>query len=480
MKKYSLIGGIGLLIVVLWAMVFFFTKKDMPFTLPFLNTTTNSLLDYLPDTTDQVMFLEVNSWSKSFIMQSNEQIDPTTLSSTLDTLEHIAVAQATNEQGENFAAVFLQWNESFSIDQVQAIGLLYLDTWFESKEIAPQLWIYADTSSMTYFTTLQTPLSKRKEIQQILRERKAKDASILFYSRPTIANDGWMLTNAFANKLQYSVLYGNPSRWNSKWSFVLQFSGTSFQLPEQIFSPHYDTLIHASTLLYLESKHLLSSFGFDANQFALAFPLLLKQVIPSIDSLLSTKQVASLYNALDNNLGVFLDIDNNPFGMGIHLVFNTADSYDILTTLAPARRALATWFLWSSQQLSEQKTENLRSLQMQLPNILSGMDSSTTSWMDTWPSLSLITLSKSEKHTILSLLAPKTIEDSNTRALQFWSDSLLSFRIDQGAIQQEWLALNPYLANLVAQSALLGSWVILGDIRIDEKNQQLVLNFETK
>gem|GEM_PF-6623735 len=115
-----------------------------------------------------------------------------------------------------YSVLLLAGNEKFSIDQVQALGLLYFDTGYESKQIEDNMRLYGDKASVAYYSSIPAPLSNEKEIQTVLKQANEQKASVLFFSKPgeQLGNDP--LTLAFAKKLQYTALYGTPSINKSK------------------------------------------------------------------------------------------------------------------------------------------------------------------------------------------------------------------------------------------------------------------------
>ena len=79
----------------------------------------------------------------------------------------------------------------------------------------------------------------------------------------------------------------------------------------------------------------MSTFGVDASQFGFAVPLLLEQTAPGIGALVSAEQWKSLYTALDNHLGIVVNLTPSAFGIGIQLIMKDPEVYTTLIALAP-------------------------------------------------------------------------------------------------------------------------------------------------
>ena len=477
MKKYSLIWIAWLCIIALGALVWIYANPST--NIPFFQSTPPSLLRYLPSSVDQVMMIDITPETKEFLRNSNQWFDEASFTAVLDTLTNIVIAQAPRWADDVYSALLLGGNEQFSIDQVQALGLLYFDTGYESKQIENNLWLYGDKDSVAYFSAITTPLTDMPEVQTVVKQAKNQQASVLFFSKPwsQIGNDP--LTLAFAKKLQYTALYGTPSITSSKGTMVLQFSGTNFTNSDQVFTPQYTDKLTDHTVLYLEGKNLLSTFWLTDTQFSLWFPLLLGQSIPWVENLLSADQISALYQALNKQLGIILNVTENTFWLWLHLRLWSPQAYEGLLSLQPAWRTLASTFMWSGN-IREENTPDSWTLSIDLP----------TPWMTTWSTISgeeiapwfslpLITIAKNATSTTLSLLPSQNDGTQITNDLAYNSDSLMTFRYDANPIMQmAWV--NPIIGNLVGQMEMLWTGAILGQLHIDSDAQQLVVSFETK
>jgi len=476
MKKYSLIWLIWLCVIALWAWAWLYRNPST--SLPFLQKAPQSLLRYLPNTVDQVMKIDINPETINFIRNSNQGFDEQSFTNVLESLTSIVIAQAPKWADDVYSVLLLAGNEKFSIDQVQALGLLYFDTGYESKQIEDNMRLYGDKASVAYYSSIPAPLSNEKEIQTVLKQANEQKASVLFFSKPgeQLGNDP--LTLAFAKKLQYTALYGTPSINKSKWTMVLQFSGTNFNESGEIFTPQHTDKLTDNTVVYLEGKNILSTFWLTDTQFSLWFPLLLGQSLPWIDKLLSVNQISDLYEALNKQLGIILNVTENTFGIWLHLRFWTAKAYDSLLTLQPARRSLASSFMWSGN-IHEENTENSWTLSIDLPNQWTSTGNDTGDAEDSSFSLPLITLERNANNTTLSIL-PSTSEGTSIKNdLKYESNSLVTFRYDPNPLMQmAWV--NPLIGNFVGQMEMLWTWVILWELHIDNASQQVVISFETK
>lgn len=475
MKKYSLIWLIGLLLIAIWAWVRFYWNSTTG--LPFFQNTSPSLLRYLPNTVDQVMKIDITPETIAFLRNSNQWVDEQSLTSVLESLTSIVIAQAPKWTEEVYSVLLLAGNEKFSIDQVQALWLLYFDTWYESKQIENNLRLYGDKESVTYYTSITNPLSNEKEVQQVMKQAAEANASVLFFSKPWSQLGDDPLALAFAKKLQYTALYGTPSITHSKWVMVLQFTGTNFTESSEIFTPQYTDKLTSNTVIYLEWKNLLSTFWVSDTQFSLWFPLLLWQSLPGVEELLSAEQISNLYEALNKQLGIILDATESTFGLWIHLRFWTEKAYDSLLALQPAWRSLASSFMWSGN-IREENSDTNWTLSIDIPSpSMSGEETEQIPWF----SLPLITIEKNTNSTTLSIL-PSMSENPWTTLkndLMYTSNSLITFRYDANPLlQMAWV--NPLIGNVVWQMEMLWTWAVLGELHIDQPTQQLIVTFETK
>lgn len=421
------------------------------------------------------MKIDITPETIAFLKDSNQWFDEESFTTVLESLTNIVIAQAPRWDDDVYSILLLAGNEKFSIDQVQALWLLYFDTGYESKEVANNLRLYGDKDSVDYFSTVTSPLTDTKEVKEVLQQAKNKQASVLFYSKPGTQLGNDPLTLAFARKLQYTALYWNPSVANSKWTLVLQFTWTNFTKSDEVFTPlHYDKLT-SNTVLYLEGKNLLSTFWLTDTQFSLWFPLLLGQTIPGIENLLSANQVSALYESINKQIGIILNVTENTFWLWLHLRFWTPQAYDSLLWLQPAWRSLASAFMWSGN-VREEDTPDSRTLSIDLPNPSAG-----ESGEDTVPtfSLPLVTIEKNSTSTTLSLLPSDTDWTTIKNDLIYQADSLMTFRYDANPIMQM-AGVNPIIGNFVGQMEVLWTWAILGQLNIDAQQQQLVVTFETR
>lgn len=473
MKKYSLIGIIGLLIIGIGAGIWYILQS--PQWLWLFQSTPSSLFSHLPTTVDQAMNIDITPETKSFLLQTNQWFDPQTFSSVLDSITAITIAQAPKWTDDVYSVIILQGNEQFSIDQVQALWLLYFDTWYESKQIQPSIWLYGDHDSVAYFSTATTSLTTEKDVQYVLREAKQQQASVIFFSKPSTQIGADPLTMAFAQKLQYTALYWSPSTSQSKGTFVLQFSGTNFTTSDEIFTPHHQDRISDQTLLYVEWKQLLSTFGVTQTQFELWFPLLLTQALPGVDNLLSSQQITDLYSAFNKHVWIILDVTENTFWLGLHLRMDSPKTYDSLVSLQPIWRSLASAFIWSGN-VYEQNDTNSWSLNIDLN---AGSWNVTTWSQDNWISLPLLTIAKDTKNTTLSILPSLLPQQAISDDLMYDAWSFLTVRYDPNPLIKM-AGVNPVIGNFITQMEMLWTGAILWHVRIDAEQQQLVATFATK
>lgn len=480
MKKYSLIWIVWLFALILCALGWFYLNKSE--TTHFFQWSP-SLFRFLPSDVDQVLMIDITPDIKEFLRQSNEGFDEASFTAVLESLTQIVIAQAPKWADDVYSAILLAGNEKFSIDQVQALWLLYFDTWYESKQLSENIWLYGDKESISYFSLASNTLSENKEVKQVLEEKKNKQASVFFFSKPWSQLNNDPLTLAFAKKLQYTALYGSPNKTQSKWTMVLQFSWTNFGRAGESFTPQYANQITNNTVLYLEGKTLLQTFWVTDTQFSLGFPLLLAQTLPWIENLLSSNQVSALYDALNKQVSILLQVTDSMFGVGLHLHMATPLAYESLLALQPARRSLASSFVWS-WNMREESNADSRSLSIDHPTPGGDPLDSMASGDQVMPapttvSTPLITITKNATSTTLSLLPGESDGSQTESDLVYSSDSLVAFRYDANPIMQM-AGINPVLGNLVGQMDILWTWAVVGQLNIDSDKQQLILTFETK
>ncbi len=474
MKKYSLIGILWLLIIGFWIRWRWNKSNYWTYTWTMFTKQATSLLSYLPDNVDQVMHVKITPETEQFLVQTNEWIDPTEFLNVLKTIEEVAVAQAPQWTDSVYSAILIKWKENFTIDSVTKIGLIYLDTWYVSQEIAQWVRLYGDALSVDNFANVMTPLTTKPEIKDILATAQKQQASVLFYSTPwsQLWNDPLAL--AFAQKLQYTALYGTPSLEASKWTFVLQFTGTNFTRSDTVFDPVHDDAMSDKTVLYIEWKELLSAFGVSESQFSLAFPLLLGQTTNGAWNLLSSEQIATLYTALNKNIGILMDTTDSAIWFGLSLHFGDEKLYDSLISLQPLLRALITPLSWSGQ-ITEQRDETNWTLSVDLDPVLLSW-ATNNSWSFSLP---LLSLNKENWNTSLSILPSLTPAPKSQQQTLISSDTLLSFRYNPSALTENvWN--NPFLTNFIDQVSLFWTGVMLWNVVLDSKKQQLITTFETK
>jgi hypothetical protein len=425
------------------------------------------------------MKIDITPETIAFLRNSNQWFDEASFSAVLETLTSIVIAQAPRWAEEVYSVLLLEGNEQFSIDQVQALWLLYFDTGYESRQIENNLWLYGDSASVAYFSTPTVPLSDLPEIQTVLRNAEQKQASVLFFSKPGTQLGTDPLTLAFAKKLQYTALYGTPSIDKSVGSMVLQFTWTNFTNSDSIFTPQYTDNLTQNTILYLEGKNLLSTFWLTDTQFSLWFPLLLGQAVPWVDTLLSADQISALYEAFNKQLGIILNVTESTLGVGLHLRLWSPGAYESLLALQPMRRMLATWFMWS-WSVTESDTPDSRTLSIDLPTS-GGAEEALTTGEDMLASFSLplITIAKDTASTTLSILPTETEWTQLPSDLIYSAESLMTFRYDANPIMQM-AGVNPIIGNLVGQMEMLWTWAILGQLHLDSDEQQVIVTFETK
>lgn len=469
MKKYSLIGLVWLCAIALGAIAWFLPITHGPINL--FHKWSTSLLSYLPSSVDQMMMIDINPETIAFLRNSNQWFDETAFTTVLESLDHIVIAQAPKWADDVYSTLLLAGNDTFSIDQVQALWLLYFDTWYVTKQLTNNLWLYGDKDSVDYFATTTPSLSSLPEIKEVLKEAKQRASSVLFFSKPWAQLGNDPLTLAFANKIHYTALYGTPTTAASKWSFVIQLTWTNFTAPKQSFTPKYTNKLNDRTIVYLEAQNLLSSFWFDDTKFWLGVPLLLSQAFPWADTLLSTPQISSLYAAINKQLGIIIQTTEGMFGIGVHLHMWSPEVYDSLLALQPAWRSLARTFI-GSWTIREDSTQDSWTLFAELP-AANGM-----SWAQSM-SFPLLTLQKDTTSTTLSLLSDDRSGGSIASDLLFTPDSLITFRYDPKPLLQM-AGVNPLIGNIVGQMEILGTGALLGEVQLHASQQQLIATFETK
>lgn len=477
MKKYSLIWIVWLCVLAIWIVVWIVMYPTAK--ISFFQKSTPSLLRYLPNNVDQVMMIEITPQTIEFLRQANQWFDQESFTQVLSSLTHLVIAQAPKWANDAYSVLLLAWNDGFSIDQVQALWLLYFDTGYESKHLEDNIWLYGDIESVAYFSDVTKPLTDEQDIKTVMAQAEKQQAAILFFSKPgeQLSNDP--LTLAFAKKLQYTALFGTPTLEQSKWTLVMQFSGTNFKQSDEIFTPQHTDQLTDRTVLYLEGKNLLNTFWVSDTQFSLWFPLLLAQAFPWAENLLSLDQVNELYQAFNNQVGLIIDVTENTFWLWLHLRLGTSEAYDSLLSLQPARRALANVFIWSGNLLEKNGTDSWK-LYADL----------SMSWNVEWGGtgdeavlsgllLPLLSLEKNSTSTTLSLLPADSKWTEIKQDLLYTTDSLMTFRYDpKPFIQGAWI--NPIIGNLVGQVEMLWTWALIGQIHIDENTQQLIITFETR
>lgn len=435
---------------------------------------TTSLLSYLPQSVDQIMYVKITPETEQFLAQTNEGIDPVEFTNVIQTIEEVVIAQAPQWTDNVYSAIIIKWKENFTIDSVTKIWLIYLDTWYVSQEIAPWVRLYGDALSVDNFANLTTPLTTKPEIKDILATAQKQQASVLFYSTPwsQLWNDP--LAMAFAQKLQYTALYGTPSLQASKWTFVLQFTGTNFNRSDTVFDALHADEMSNNTVLYVEWKELLSAFGVSESQFSLAFPLLLWQTTNGAWNILSAEQIKVMYEALNKNLGILLNTTDSALWFWLSLHFNDEKIYDSLVSLQPLLRGLIAPLAWS-WQVNEQRNEANWTLSVDLDPVLLSW-ATNNSWSFSLP---LLSLNKANGNTSLSILPSLAPTQPNKWETMITPDTLLSFRYNPSALADN-AGNNPFLANFVNQVSLFWTWVMLWNVVVDSKKQQLVTTFETK
>jgi hypothetical protein len=425
------------------------------------------------------MKIDITPETIAFLRNSNQWFDETTFTAVLETLTSIVIAQAPKWTNDVYSVLLLAGNEQFSIDQVQALWLLYFDTGYESRQIDNNLWLYGDSASVAYFSTPTIPLSDLPEVQNVLRNAEQKNASVLFFSKPGTQLGNDPLALAFASKLHYTALYGTPSIDKSIGSMVLQFTWTNFMKSDSIFTPQYTNNLTQNTILYLEGKNLLSTFWLTDTQFSLWFPLLLGQAVPWVDSLLSADQISALYEAFNKNLGIILNVTENTLWVWLHLRLGSPTAYESLIALQPMWRMLANWLMWS-WTVTQSDTADSRTLSIDLPTGGGSEDALTTGDdMLASFSLPLISIAKDTATTTLSILPTDNEWTQLANDLLYHASSLMTFRYDPNPIMQM-AGVNPIIGNLVGQIEILWTWAILGQLQLDSEKQQVIISFETK
>jgi len=412
------------------------------------------------------------------MLQTNPEIDHDAFAQVLGTIHHIMIAQASAPDTV-YNAVLFEGTDRFSPDSISSLGMLYTDTGYVSKQVAPNIWIYGDELSLAYFaqTTDATSLAVSPQVKTVLKEFANQKASVLFYSTPTDDTTSTSpLAASFAQKLQYTALFATPSLEKSQGKVIMQFSWTTLTKPEGSFIAKHASDISPETLLYLEARKILDTFGLSADQFSLWLSLLLGQVVPGTSSLLSTQELSDLYQALNERLTIFLESAATPFGMGIDLVIDDPASFDILTTLAPVRKILLTGFLGTTGSLLEQRTDDSRTLSMALPSLFDTANGAADLWADL--SFPILSVTHDDKTTTLSLLGPKSAPGETVPQLSSTDESLLTFRYDPSVVTDA--AANPLLGELSSQFAQLGTGIIIGQLSVDSQAQQLIATFESK
>lgn len=474
MKKYSLIGLLWLLIIGFWIRWWWNKSNYWSYTGNIFTKQPASLLSYLPESVDQVMYVKITPETEQFLVQTNEWIDPVEFLKVIQTIDEVAIAQAPQWTDNVYSAIIIKWKENFSIDSVTKIWLVYLDTWYVSQEIAPWIWLYGDALSVDNFTNLTIPLTTKPEIKSILSTAQKEQAPVLFYSTPWTQLWNDPLAMAFAQKLQYTALYGTPSLEASKWTFVLQFTGTNFTRSDTVFDPMHADEMSDNTVLYIEWKELLSAFWVNESQFSLAFPMLLWQTTNGAGNLLSAEQIKTLYTALNKNIGILMNTTDSALWFWLSLHFNDEKIFDSLVNLQPLLRWLIAPLSWSGQ-INEQRDEANWTLTVDLdPVLLSWSENSSWSF-----SLPLLALNKENWNTSLAILPSLTPAAKKQQQTLITSDTLLSFRYNPNALTEN-AGNNPFLANLINQVSLFWTWVMMWNVVLDTKKQQLITTFETK
>jgi len=456
-KKYTLIW-MAWLVCVGVAAFFMIRGSQLPNTIDSpLIPTASDMFSLVPWWFDQLVYIRVDEE----LAQSVTSIP--WLDQLVSRVDSALISQYTLWE-DQYSLLFLEW-EQVDINELQQLWLIVQWEQYVSKQINNKLWIYGTQAALDWQETSNSNNPNEYILENFIKQFTVWNYNLWVLSSPNSANKIPILQQ-FSDKLLYTSIMTRLANQRTTWQITLQFADAVIQDTKWIYESKLDTFVSGDTLLYIEMKDMLSFLGVDEQQFLGIIPILLWQYGNAYTALLSNEQYVSLWETFEDNVGIFVGPSSDSMlGMWVSFVFSDEWVFDLFSTLAPVRYDLIQWVVGSGS-VSMQKEQN---------SIV--YSSINTGWV---APIIFAEISKEQDMAEISIL--------------WWWIWISSWVVSHmpGFVDNTAMVLRADLWKLSMLSSLAWAWqvpsgmlsagqgVLVWDVQISEKEQQITFSFSVK
>lgn len=481
MKKNLLAYILWWAIIVAW-LVYMFTSRGG--TVPVV-LESKSMGALIPWTYDQLLVLQMDDALKNVAKKSNNLIDPETFWWIVETIEEIVMYQKVEEErGHNI--LFIKWNSSFTIEQIEALWTVAWDDSYEYADLWKWYWAYAPKESLDrYKKRSWSSISANKWRKKLHTWLKEKWNNVWFLSIPVLADTTNLLAWQFADRLEYTYFVSAISEKNPSWYLVLQLADETLSWPISWLTPSLSTLLWDDTIMYLEFADILSLFALERDQLEIMLPALLGQRWASQWIAFDNSDVATILDALEKNVAlVAYPSETSPMQLSLHLLFEDTEIYWTVRKFGPLLKWLVSGLLWNtdSSLIKETVTEESIWYTLDLPGVEVWSGASELSLPAS--SFPILEIAKENSWTIVSLFSETPdIEGDDMLAtdIAFTENSKAVFGRDAWLMQESFLqwALQQQ-SELLWTDSLFQTWSLAWYVDVLPKQQQVRLEFSVQ
>ncbi len=481
--------------LIFWAWVYAFLfswSQSLSFPSLFTWSQGFALERVVPWSYDQILYLRVDNDLREVALQSNQLVDAQSFASLIDTLEELVVFQKVDYDAlQSYSLIFMQWNEGFSINQIEAFGLLAWDEWFDSRNLWGNKWVYGDLASLAWYDAYVSDILRDDAWWMWFKKAfKKANYNAWFLSTSVSPESNNLLLHQFADALQYTFAVSALSLNRPLWKVVLQFAEQTVSSSVSQFTSSLVSRLTDTSLLYVEMQNILSILSIDQQELSLLLPALLWQWWPSIGVWFENADVERLIDVLRWNIWfVVVPSLSSPVQVWAYLILDNPEVYDTLLKFAPALTNLW-WSLlfqpWDQVDIISESTHNRVQYAIEMWWLFD-FDQDDEAWELLW-------LTQEDRELFWSLptryplLGMEQLSDSVVVSL-FTEDSLpLNWNFtDHYPIHNDTKALFWFDAWLISQTfwwdvanasdVLFADWSLQWSLRVDAGAQQVILEF---
>lgn len=461
-KKYIIIGFVGLLVVGI-AAFFLMREHKLPSAISSpLVSSDKGLFDVAPWLFDQFIYIDTDDALK----KSLEQYAPNMISGDFQTLlQQIDTALTLQYTTGDLAysLLFLQWEE-VDIVLLQDLGLVAAASGYSTQKINKNTRVYGTQDALTWYGKEEKKLRDDSFVDSYIEEFDKGNYNMWFVSRPKqLPWIGIDLVQQLSSSLKYTSLMTRLDPVETKWKLALQFAEGVVHAPVDSYKPLFGSYTGTGNILYLEMSDIIWFFNITKEKFMNIAPMLLGESWASYSALLGMTEYEQMYDVLHGHIGLVMNSSvESPFGLGVHILFNEKQAFDIFKKLGPLWKNTMTWFLGTGN-IQEEVTDT-------------EMSYSLTSPLAPENGVLSIHLYQQDDGAFISLFDPSlTREENEWDDVSYSDETVMSFKIDSTKLQ----AIGGEIAAVWWVNAL-GQSIFVGDVQAKEKEGQIVVNFEVK